>query len=343
MRCLRNAILFTVSVVISGGLGVADQRTRAWRPIVIAHRGASGYLPEHTLAAKSMAYTMQADYLEQDVVLTKDHVPVVLHDIHIDTVSDVAEKFPRRARADGRFYAIDFDLAELKTLNVMERIDHRTGKPVFPNRFPISKKLGFTIPTLAEEIELVQGLNKSTGKNVGIYPEVKQPEWHRAQGADLSSAVLKVLAEFGYVEASSQVYLQCFDPRELKRIRFELQCRLKLIQLIGEGQVGETDYDAMLTNDGLREIAEYAEGIGPSMRSLYDVSDYDAPITSNLVARAHRADLKVHPYTIRIDALPPGFRSMKALANFLSESRVDGAFTDFPDITRSMFHDRKSD
>ena len=100
---------------------------------VIAHRGASGYLPEHTLPAKALAYAMGADFLEQDVVATRDDILVVLHDIHLDRVTDVAAQFPNRARADGRFYVRDFDFAEIRTLKVTERLDDE-GQPVYPGR-----------------------------------------------------------------------------------------------------------------------------------------------------------------------------------------------------------------
>src|SRR5262249_26330393 len=106
---------------------------RGAEPVVIAHRGASGYLPEHTLPAKALAYGMGADYLEQDVVLTRADQPLVLHDVHLDTVTDVAEVFPDRKRPDGRFYALDFTLAEIQSLRVTERIDPKTKRPVFPN------------------------------------------------------------------------------------------------------------------------------------------------------------------------------------------------------------------
>src|SRR5680860_1507634 len=106
------------------------------KKVIIAHRGASGYLPEHTLAAKAMAYSMGADYLEQDIVMSKDNVPVVIHDIHLETVTDVAKKFPNRKRKDGKFYVIDFTFEELKQLNVSERFDPKTKKAVFPKRFP---------------------------------------------------------------------------------------------------------------------------------------------------------------------------------------------------------------
>jgi glycerophosphoryl diester phosphodiesterase len=167
-------------------------------PLVIAHRGASGYLPEHTLEAKTLAYAMKPDYIEQDVVMTKDDQLVVLHDHYLDRVTDVAERFPNRARADGRYYAIDFTLAEIKTLRVTEGFDiDAQGNKVagFPDRFPLWKG-DFTVPTLAEEIELIQGLNKTLGYNIGIYPEIKAPWFHRHEGKDISQAVLKVLYPF---------------------------------------------------------------------------------------------------------------------------------------------------
>ncbi|MEM7311532.1 MAG: glycerophosphodiester phosphodiesterase, partial [Planctomycetota bacterium] len=179
--------------------------------LIIAHRGASGYLPEHTLPAVAMAHGLGADYIEQDVVLTKDKHPIVLHDIHLDTVTDVATKFPNRKREDGRYYAIDFELAEIRLLRVNERIDLATGKPVFPGRFPLGKSR-FEIPTLAEEIELIQGLNKSTARDVGIYAEVKQPAWHRNAGFEISRIVIQVLKDYGYESKTDRAYLQCFDP-----------------------------------------------------------------------------------------------------------------------------------
>ena len=335
MNQMRRGILIIFFGAILIGEIMANEP-----PIVIAHRGASGYLPEHTLPAKAMAHAMHADFLEQDVVLTRDHVPIVLHDIHVDTVTDVAKRFPNRARADGRFYAIDFDLAELKTLNVSERFDHKTGQLVFPKRFPGHKTLGLAIPTLAEEIQFIQGLNKSTGRQAGIYPEVKQPAWHRQQRGDVSREVLKVLRQHGYDDQSSNVYFQCFEAPELKRVRHELGCKLRLIQLLGKGRSGTTDYDAMMTDEGLAAIAKYADGIGPSVESLYQVNSSGQATATDLVQQAHSHGLKVHPYTLRIDSVPAAFHNVEALTDFLLKSRVDGAFTDFPDVTRSLFKSR---
>jgi glycerophosphoryl diester phosphodiesterase len=193
-------------------------------PIVIAHRGASGYLPEHTLAAKALAHGMGADFLEQDVVLSKDGVPIVLHDIHLDSTTDVAQRFADRARTDGRFYAIDFNLDELRQLRVHERSNldaSGTRAAVFPERFPAHSTL-FQIPTLAEEIALIAGLDRSRNCQTGLYVELKSPNWHLAQGQDLALAVLDVLQLAGYANLPEQVYLQCFDDKTLRRFREDL-------------------------------------------------------------------------------------------------------------------------
>ena len=149
-------------------------------PIVIAHRGASGYLPEHTLEAKALAFGLGADYLEQDVVATRDAELVVLHDPYLDDVTDVAARFPGRRREDGRHYAIDFDLVELRQLAVSERRRSGSRDARFPARFPPETAI-FRIATLEEELALIAGLNRSMGRSVGIYPEIKDPQWHREQ------------------------------------------------------------------------------------------------------------------------------------------------------------------
>jgi glycerophosphoryl diester phosphodiesterase len=258
---------------------------------------------------------------------------MVLHDVQIDTVTDVAQVFPGRARADGRFYAIDFTLDELKTLTVMERAD-RTGEQAFPGRFPRGAA-SFQIPTLAEEIELIQGLNLSTGREAGIYPEIKAPAWHRAQGQDISKVVLGVLADYGYADPDDLVFVQCFDWNETRRIRNELGWRGRLVQLLGENSWHEApgvDYDALRTKEGLAEIAKIADGIGPWMRHVVSGVDADGPIITDLVANAHAQGLVVHPYTLRADALPDYAASLEdALRIFLVDAGVDGVFTDFPD------------
>jgi len=305
------------------------------RPLVIAHRGASGYLPEHTLEAKALAWGMGADYLEQDVVATRDDWLIVLHDIHLDRVTDVALRFPDRARPDGRWYARDFDLEELRTLAVWERFtDARGDEPAFPGRFP-ARSGRFGIAALDDELSLIDGLNRSSGRTVGIYPEIKRPAWHREEGVDSSRLLLETLARFGYRAPSDPVFVQCFDAAELRRVREELGCRLRLVQLVGENDWGEapTDYAALQTAEGLARVAEYADGLGPWLNQLYELEPINQdPVSSGLASRAHEAGLVVHPYTFRADALAPGFAAFAPMVRWFADSLgIDGLFTDFPD------------
>lgn len=303
--------------------------------LVIAHRGASGYLPEHTLEAKAYAHALGADYIEQDVVATRDNELVILHDIHLDGVTNVGEKFPDRHRDDGRFYARDFDLAEIKSLNVSERRNEDGVTPVFPGRFPTGVGR-FHVPTLREEIKLIQGMNKSTGREVGVYVEIKRPGWHQAEGVDISPLVLEMLDDLGYRSRNDACFVQCFDAAEIRRIRHELGCQLKLVQLIGENAWGEsdTDYDQLRTAQGLQELARSVDGIGPYIGHLVEMSEIDGgPVSTGLVSSAHDVGLIVHPYTFRADQMAPGFDSLQEMIRwFVDELKIDGVFTDFPDM-----------
>nr|BAL46120.1 glycerophosphodiester phosphodiesterase [Borrelia sp. tAG108M] len=298
-------------------------------PLVIAHRGASGYLPEHTLEAKAYAYALGAHYLEQDIVLTKDNIPIIMHDPEIDTTTNVAEIFPERARKDGRYYSVDFTLREIKSLKLSERFDPKTGNPIYPNRFPLNE-YNSKIPTLEEEIQFIQGLNKSTGKNVGIYPEIKKPFWHKQQGKDISKIVIEILHKYGYKSKEDKIYLQIFDFDELKRIREELDYKGKLVMLIGENDWDEapTDYEYIKSEEGIAEVAKYSDGIGPWIPQVI----IDGKVTG-LISLAHKHKMEVHPYTMRIDALPSYVKNANELLNLLfNKAKVDGVFTDFPDV-----------
>lgn len=318
-------------------------------PIVIAHRGASGYLPEHSLPAKAMAYAQGADYLEQDLVMTKDDRLVVLHDHYLDRVTDVATRFPQRARADGRYYAIDFTLAEIKSLAFTEGFEIKNGKKVqtFPGRFPMGKS-DFRVHTFEEELEFIQGLNHSTGKNIGIYTEIKAPWFHRKEGKDISAKVLDVLKQYGYSGKNDKVFLQCFDYNEVKRIKTELEpqrgMNLKLVQLIAYTKWDETQeqrdgkwvnysYDWMFKPGAMKTIAQYADGIGPDYHMLIaDGSKRGDVHLTNMVKEAHLNKMVVHPYTVRADQLPPYVSNVDQLYDLLyHKADVDGLFTDFPD------------
>ncbi|GAB3285193.1 glycerophosphodiester phosphodiesterase [Parahaliea aestuarii] len=314
-------------------------------PLVIAHRGASGYLPEHTLAAKALAHGMGADYLEQDVVLTRDGVPIVLHDIYLDATTDVAVRFPGRAREDGRYYAIDFDLAEIRRLEAGER-RQPDGSAVYPGRFPAGPS-GLGVPTLAEEITFISGLNRSRGRHSGLYIELKAPRFHRREGQDIARRVLDVLQASGYAERRDAVFLQCFDDATLRYLREDLKTTLPLIQLIADNSWGEdskVDYDYLQSDAGLADIARYADGIGPWLMQIYRGRDEQGNIQlSDLVQRAHAAGLAVHPYTFRRDQLPPGIASFHELLDlFIGQVGVDGLFTDFPDIARDYIDAKPS-
>jgi glycerophosphoryl diester phosphodiesterase len=282
---------------------------------------------------------MGADFLEQDVVLSSDGVAIVLHDIHLDSTTDVAQRFPGRARGDGRFYAIDFSLAEIRALSVHERThvgsDH-TNTAVYPDRYPVDHAL-FGIPTLAEEIQMISGLDRSRGRCSGLYIEFKSPNWHRSQGFDLPGAVMSVLRETAYYDHPEQVYLQCFDDQTLLQLRNESNMQLPIIQLIGDNSWGEdsrVDYDYLRTAQGLDYIASYAQGIGPHIPHIYlGKSPTGTAMLSNLAAMAQARGLQVHPYTFRRDELPQGIANFKELLDiFIEQVGIDGLFTDFPDV-----------
>jgi glycerophosphoryl diester phosphodiesterase len=298
-------------------------------PIVIAHRGASGYLPEHTLEAKALAYGLGADYLEQDVVATRDAELVVLHDLHLDDVTDVAERFPGRHRDDGRHYAIDFDLVELQQLAVSERRLAGSRSARFPTRFPAETAI-FRIATLEQELALIAGLNRSMRRNVGIYPEIKHPQWHRAQGVDLARLLLDKLHAHGYRDSSAAAFVQCFDAAELRRVRDELGCKLRLVQLVGV----EAGYAPLLSREGLAQVARYADALGPSYTQLLAIDEPRGGIQRSELAReARRAGLALHPYTFRCDDLPSYATSLDELLSlFFAQVGVDGLFCDQPDV-----------
>lgn len=299
-------------------------------PIVIAHRGSSGYLPEHTLAAKTLAVAQGADFVEQDVVMTKDGVLVVLHDTTLDGVSDVAARFPGRARGDGRHHVTDFTISELRSLSLSERIDPATGRQTFPDRFPTGASR-FGIVTLEEELDLLAGLARTTGRSIGIYPEIKSPAWHRAEGHDVSAAVVALLHRRGYRHRDDPCVIQCFDADEVKRLRQDLGWAGRLVQL-----VESPEQDDLLTPAGLARVAAVADGIGPSVGRVVDADGRP----TDLVGRAHAAGLVVHCWTLRRDRLPDWAPSFDALQDRVLATGVDGVFSDFPDLSIARIRGR---
>ena len=303
--------------------------TNGSNPRIIAHRGASGYLPEHTLEAKVLAHWQGADFLEQDVVATRDGELIVFHDIHLESITDVAALYPSRNREDGHYYAVDFDLSEIRALTVGRRNDdpgeldaiYPQGAPELSERFAVS--------TLREEIDLIQELNRVTGRDVGIYPELKHPAWHRQHGIDLTEGLLDILAATGYENAEDAIFVQCFDPEEIRRLRQQFATPLRLIQLIDDGQ----DYAGLLTPDGLVELAEFAQGIGSGYGQLAEFGADEMVRRSRLFEEARAAGLELHPYTFRRRDLPPYAESLEALLElFFGDIPVDAVFCDYPDV-----------
>lgn len=345
-----------LSLALTTALSVSAVATTFHSKLIIAHRGASGYLPEHTLESKALAVGQQADYLEQDLAMTKDDRLVVIHDHFLDGLTDVAKKFPDRARADGRFYVMDFTLDEIRRLVMTENFTVEAGKQqqVYPKRFPLWQS-SFRIHTLEEEIEFIQGLEKSMGRKIGIYPEIKAPWLHHKEGKDIALATLKVLKKYGYTQKSSPVYLQTFDFNELKRIKTELLPQLamdiKLVQLVAYTDWHETEekdtsgnwvnynYDWMFQPNGIKEVAKYADGIGPGWYMLIDKEKstvgniHYTPLIKEIAQYA----LELHPYTVRQDALPAFFSDVNQMYDaLLNQAGATGVFTDFPD-TGVMF------
>ena len=306
------------AAMLAGNDGATEDTVTPTARIVIAHRGASGYLPEHTLPAYALAHGMGADYIEPDLVLTRDGHLICLHDIYLQATTNVERVFPDRAREDGRWYAADFTLEEIRRLQAEERLG---------NRFPRGSSR-FAVPSFAEMIELVQGLNERTGRTVGIYPELKAPAWHRAEGKAMEEALLEIIERYGYRESGAPIFVQSFEEESLRRLR-ELGSELPQVFLMAEAQ----QYRRFLSAEGMAGVAAFADGIGPAKTMLERQPE--------LIGWAHDAGLTVHPYTFRADQVPDRHDSHEAeLERYLFELGVDGVFTDFPDRARAVLDGR---
>jgi glycerophosphoryl diester phosphodiesterase len=267
--------------------------------VILAHRGASGYLPEHTLEAYALAYSMGADYIEPDVVLSKDGVLVCSHDVHLGQTTDVAQRFPDRDRADGKFYCLDFTLAELKSLRAKGRND-----PAEP---------GYQMATLEEMLTMIRRLNARTGRTVGTIPEPKEPRWHREQGRPIEKPLLEMYARFGFSRRGDPVIVQCFELESLRRMRRELKSDLRMVLVTGAAPDDKT----------LDEVAAFADGVGPA-RTLIEDREQHCVDDNSLVKRIHARGLKVYPYTFSTDEAQT--------RRFFWAYGVDGLFSDNPDV-----------
>lgn len=322
------------------------------KPLIIAHRGASGHVPEHTLAAYALAILQGADYVEPDLVMSKDGQLVSRHDNELGLTTDVAQRpeFADRKRTqvvDGTsltgWFSEDFTLAELKTLRTIERIPTiRPGNTRFDGQFEI--------PTLQETIDLVKRLQPEQQRVIGLYPETKHPTHFQQLGLAMEETLVKVLEHNGYDSAEAPVYIQSFEVENLKALR--KLTPLPLVQLLWiEGQPYDQEalgtdlsYAEMLTPAGLADIATYAAGIGPEKSQVIprDAAGNLAEPT-NLVRDAHAAGLKVHPFTFRAENhfLPTDLRRSggpeqqgdieEEIRRFLATG-IDGLFIDQPDI-----------
>jgi glycerophosphoryl diester phosphodiesterase len=308
-------------------------------PLVIGHRGAAGHRPEHTLASYSLAIDFGVDFIEPDLVSTKDGVLIARHENDISGTTDVAQKFPgRRTRKtiDGKliegYFTEDFTLAEIKRLRAKERLAFRNQ----------AWNGIYEIPTLQEVIELAKRRSAETGRTIGIYPETKHPSYFRSIGLALEPPLVKTLTENGYTEANAPVFIQSFEVQNLKDL--SKLTKVRLVQLMEDGRGKPHDfvvagdrrsYADLMTPEGLATIASYASGIGPFKRSIIPQGANRAlsPPTS-LVADAHKAGLVVHPYTFRDEPefLAPdyGFDPVKEYLQFFRLG-VDGVFSDFGD------------
>ncbi|NKI35179.1 glycerophosphodiester phosphodiesterase [Wenzhouxiangella sp. XN79A] len=321
---MRWMVLFMAATVSATAL--ADTR-------IIAHRGASAHLPEHTMAAYLLAYGQGADFLEPDLVLTRDGVPVALHDRTLDATSDVAQVFPGRARDDGLHYAIDFTLAELERLNFGERVEPETGQARYPDRWPVGQGR-FGIVTLEALVETTRSLNRSTGRRVGLYPELKFPSFHRDHGQDIAAAVVAVLDRHALPSDDLPVWIQCFEPETLRDLRDAHGDRFTLIQLLAEREWAgyeDVDWDAMWAADGLDAVAAYADGVGPPLARLLERTD-DGVVPSVHLQAARERGLVVHPFTFRRESMPEGVTLEAMLGLFIHELRVEALFTDHPGV-----------
>ena len=339
-----------------------DQPKRqAVEPLVVAHRGASGYRPEHTLAAYELAARMGADFIEPDLVSTRDGVLVARHEPEISETTDVAERpeFASRRTTksiDGRpvtgWFTTDFTLAELKTLRAKERLPQvRQESTMWDDRFEV--------PTFDEVLELRERLSKELRRDIGVYPETKHPTFFDEAGLDLEAKVADAVRRHHLDRRNAPIFIQSFELSNLFELRDEHGIRAPLVFLVTSGApydlVAKGDprtYRDLIQRDSLLELGKTINGIGPE-KSLVIPRNSDGTLGSptGLVADAHAAGLKVHPWTFRAEntflpaelrtgADPTAFgRALEEQVTFL-ETGIDGLFTDQADVGIAPDRDR---
>ena len=335
------------------------------QPIVIAHRGASGYLPDHTLAAYELAIDLGADFIEPDLVSTKDGYLIARHELNLIATTDVAScaefaERKRKARVDGvdeeGFFAGDFTLAEIKTLGAVQQ---------FPERDP-SFNGKFRVPIFAEIIELAKRKSKEKGRVIGIYPETKHPTYHRALGLPLEGRLIATLKTANWQHRDAPVFIQSFEPSSLRYLREHIQVKqVQLIMASGVAADGTLEFNPpygrpfdwtvsgetrtfrdLVTPQGLAEIKTYADGIGVWKPFIVSAgTDVTGPAAFNeanrklvspsqLIDDAHRAGLVVHAWTFRNEPhrLAADYKG-NPISEYLKffQLGVDGVFSDFSD------------
>lgn len=303
------------------------------QPIIIAHRGSSGERPEHTLASYERAIDQGADFVEPDLVMTKDGVLVARHENEISTTTNVADKpdFAERRTTkmiDGTsftgWFTEDFTLAELKTLRAKERLPLlRPANTAFDGQFEI--------PTMQEIVDLVRAREAATGRRIGLYPETKHPSYFQGIGLPLEQPLTALLVRNGYESADDPVFIQSFEAGNLKQLRD--MTKLRLIQLVVNDAAGR----AMVSAEGLKEVAAYADGIGPEKALIFPHVPGEP---SDVIRDAHAAGLLVHPWTFRSENyfLPARLRKginprrkgdAAAEYRLFRDAGVDGVFSDY--------------
>lgn len=312
--------------------------------LVIAHRGASGERPEHTLGSYTLAIEQGADFIEPDLVLTKDGILVARHENEISETTDVSARpeFAGRKTSktiDGQtmtgWFTEDFTLAELKTLRAKERLPQlRKANMAFDGQFEI--------PTFEEILELAKAESVRTGRTIGVYPETKHPSYFASIGLPHEAPLLALLERYGHVERSAPVFIQSFEVENLKALR--VKTKVRLIQLMDEKgsppDRPDLTYPDMATAEGLKAVAAYADGVGPNKALVIPrtlLGNLGEP--TMLVRDAHRAGLAVHPWTFRRENyfLPLSAKSgidPRGVGDLESEIRaylatgIDGFFSD---------------
>lgn len=295
-------------------------------PLIIAHRGASGHRPEHTMQAYALAIEMGADVIEPDLVSTKDGVLIARHENEIGGTTDVAEKFPGRKKTktiDGQavsgWFTEDFTWAEIQTLRANERLPFRSH--AYDGQF--------TIPTFEDVIVLAQEAGRARGRLIGVYPETKHPSYFRSIGLPLEERLVQIAAKYALTSKSSPIFIQSFEPGSLQRLRPLTDARL--VQLLDES--------ADVSPFRLAEIAKYSDGIGPHKRLLVPANaDGLVKAPTPLVRDAHARGLFVHVWTMRREQefLSPSYQGDPAREfKQFADLHVDGIFTDFPDLAVS--------